>query len=152
MAEVRWNSDCWKSAWAVVKDLQLSWLTRAVEPKWERSDHNCWRSGGRIWSKAGGAAPDVSLQKWLLKRTLGEIHNLQRNFCSERGKKKSQKGTNQSSKVTPPFFQTAWHCNQAENAATDGSGVTNALIVHYIWRIQRFETQKGWGVGIQSIR
>lgn len=29
-----------------------------------------------------------------------------------------------------PIFQT--HCTQAESVAADGSGVTNALIVHYI--------------------
>lgn len=96
------------------------------------------------------------LQKLLLKWSLGEIHNLQM-WTGGKGQKKTNKKKNPEKnkskfKGHAPLFQTVLHCTQAENVAADGSGVTNALIVHYIWRIQPFETQKGWGVGIQSIR
>lgn len=134
-----------------------------------------WALGSRLLEKRRtnlkqswccSAAPDVSPAQVAPKAVFGGGNPQSADVKARERKKKVElaKGAKKTPKKTKTeknkykfkghalLFPTVLHCTQAETVAADGSGVTNALIVHYIWRIQRFETQKGWGVGIQSIR
>lgn len=72
-------------------------------------------------AKLSSAAPHVSLAEEVAEVGGGAESTVCRCECL-RAKFKGHR----------PLLQTVLHCTQAGNVAADGSGETNALIVHYI--------------------